>query len=123
MNSALAQTVAPIEINSYAVEAASPEAAAVSAVSSKGLSSPKVDNVDCPGGICSSVANGFVGDVKSFAGNLIKSFIAPSNVIPLQWRKTNDEDGPGYEGSTAFQLPNIVGPGRSVNPVQIRMGK
>jgi hypothetical protein len=116
---ALEQTVAPLNIDSIAVEAPTPEAAAISAVSTNGISAPKVDNVDCPGGVCSGIADGFVKDVKSFAGHLIKSFIAPSNVIPVQWRQTNDQDGPGYEGSTAFQLPNIVGPGKSVNPVQI----
>ena len=115
----LVQGLGPLNIDSIAVEAASPEDAAIKAVSQKGIITPKVGSVDCPGGSCSGGTNGFVKDVKSFAGSLIKSFIAPTNVIPVQWRKTNDQDGPGYEGSTAFQLPNIVGPGQSVNPVQI----
>ena len=54
--------------------------------------------------------------VKSLAGSLIKSFIAPSKFLPVQWRATDDKDGPGYEGTTAFQVP---GAGQSVNPVQI----
>lgn len=56
---------------------------------------------------------------KEVAGKVMSSFIQPQYGVPISWQQQNSAAGTQYQGSTQFTLPNIVGPGHSVNPVQV----
>ena len=56
---------------------------------------------------------------KEVAGKVMSSFIKPTYGVPISWQQQNTGTGTTYKGSTQFTLPNIVGPGHSVNPVQV----
>jgi hypothetical protein len=56
---------------------------------------------------------------KEIAGKVMNSFIQPQYAVPISWQQENTATGSQYQGSTQFTLPNIIGPGHSVNPVQV----
>jgi len=56
---------------------------------------------------------------KEVAGKVMSSFIQPQYGVPISWQQQDTATGTQYQGSTQFTLPNIVGPGHSVNPVQV----
>jgi len=56
---------------------------------------------------------------KEVAGKVMSSFIQPQYGVPISWQQEDTGAGTTYKGSTQFSLPNIVGPGHSVNPVQV----
>jgi hypothetical protein len=56
---------------------------------------------------------------KKLAGKVMSSFIQPKYGVPISWQQKDTATGTQYQGSTQFTLPNIVGPGHSVNPVQV----
>ena len=56
---------------------------------------------------------------RAVAGKVMSSFIQPQYGVPISWQQQNTAAGTQYQGSTQFTLPNIVGPGHSVNPVQV----
>ena len=56
---------------------------------------------------------------QKVAGSFINSFIQPQASMPVVWKQSQGPQDRSWEGSTQFTLPNIVGPGNSVNPVQV----
>eukprot|EP00960_Hanusia_phi_P066153 766328-Hanusia_phi.AAC.9 len=56
---------------------------------------------------------------QKVAGSFIDSFIQPQASMPIVWRQSETPKERSWEGSTQFTLPNVVGPGHSVNPVQV----
>jgi len=68
------------------------------------------------GGRTASIAANLAQEV---AGKVMGNFITPQNGIPLSWQQYKKGDETGYQGSTEFTLPNLIGPGKSVNPVQV----
>ena len=76
--------------------------------------------------ITTGVADEFAGHAqaganiaKEIAGKVMNSFIQPQYAVPISWQQKNTATGSQYQGSTQFTLPNIIGPGHSVNPVQV----
>ena len=64
-------------------------------------------------------AQGSAHIAEEVAGKVMNSFIEPQHGVPVTWQRKDSATGTQYQGSTQFTLPNIVGPGQSVNPVQV----
>eukprot|EP00961_Rhodomonas_salina_P248370 3356999-Rhodomonas_salina.2 len=160
----------PLVINGAAVEADSPEGAAINAIAAAGVRNPrttgKVECEDCEdnsddvnwdevrrnGQNTIRVKSGvygrrgrdiaiphqqpvetgaerqdasvtypdsYEGIAKDVAGKVIGSFVHPEAGLPLTWSQHSNSQGTQYQGTTEFTLPDVVGPGKSVNPVQV----
>lgn len=68
------------------------------------------------GGRAASIAANLA---REAAGKVMGNFLTPQNGLPLSWQRYEKGDETGYRGSTEFTLPNLIGPGKSVNPVQV----
>ena len=66
-----------------------------------------------------SFPGSYAGIAKDVAGKVIGSFLRPEAGLPLTWSQSSNGQGTQYQGTTEFTLPNVVGPGKSVNPVQV----
>mmetsp|Transcript_18887 Transcript_18887/g.38456 ORF Transcript_18887/g.38456 Transcript_18887/m.38456 type:complete len:650 (-) Transcript_18887:279-2228(-) len=159
--SARFEMLQPIVISGSAIQADSPESAAMNAMSNAGLNRAKVtgavkcegdcdtdgnwDVVDRNGHSTIRIGSGVAGRgrdlnrgvgqpvevgpektdasvsgiARDVAGNLIGSFIRPEAGMPITWSQTDNSQGSQFQGTTQFTLPNVVGPGHSVNPVQV----